>query len=40
MSKFLATFLQTYSSKIRAKSFIISTLIIVLVIFVGRTSIR
>ncbi len=35
MSKFLATFLQTYSSKIRAKSFIISTLIIVLVIFVG-----
>ncbi|GAA3713424.1 ABC transporter permease [Salinicoccus jeotgali] len=35
MSKFLATFLQTYSSKIRAKSFIISTLIIVLVIFIG-----
>ncbi|GAB3059405.1 ABC transporter permease [Salinicoccus sesuvii] len=35
MSKFLATFSQTYLSKVRAKSFMISTLIIVLLIFVG-----
>ena len=35
MSKFLATFSQTYLSKVRAKSFMISTAIIVLLIFVG-----
>src|SRR5690625_990819 len=35
MSKFMTTFLQTYISKIRAKSFIISTLIIVLLIFLA-----
>ncbi len=35
MNKFMTTFLQTYLSKVRAKSFIISTLIIVLLIFVG-----
>ncbi|MCG1010811.1 ABC transporter permease [Salinicoccus sp. ID82-1] len=35
MSKFLATFSQTYLSKVRAKSFMISTLIIVLLIFIG-----
>ncbi|WP_342387447.1 ABC transporter permease [Salinicoccus bachuensis] len=35
MNKFIATFSQTYLSKVRAKSFMISTLIIVLVIFLG-----
>ncbi|WP_411842402.1 ABC transporter permease [Salinicoccus sp. HZC-1] len=35
MSKFMTTFLQTYISKVRAKSFIISTLIIVLLIFLA-----
>ncbi|MFA7745547.1 ABC transporter permease [Salinicoccus roseus] len=35
MSKFLATFSQTYLSKVRAKSFMISTAIIILLIFVG-----
>ncbi|MFC3418639.1 ABC transporter permease [Salinicoccus hispanicus] len=35
MNKFMATFSQTYLSKVRAKSFMISTLIIVLLIFIG-----
>ncbi|AKG74576.1 ABC transporter permease [Salinicoccus halodurans] len=35
MNKFMTTFLQTYVSKVRAKSFIISTLIIVLLIFLA-----
>ncbi|WP_020007958.1 ABC transporter permease [Salinicoccus albus] len=35
MNKFKTTFLQTYISKVRAKSFIISTLIVVLLIFLA-----
>ena len=35
MNKFMTTFLQTYVSKVRAKSFIISTLIIILLIFLA-----
>lgn len=35
MNKFMTTFIQTYVSKVRAKSFIITTAIIVLFIFLG-----